>query len=40
MRRAIDMDRLLQTAIHETATALGASGAFVQLGAPTSEEGI
>jgi len=34
MRRAIDMDTLLQTVVRETATALDASGAFVQLSTP------
>jgi GAF domain-containing protein len=32
MRRAVDMDSLMQTTIEEVANALGASSAFVQLG--------
>jgi GAF domain-containing protein/HAMP domain-containing protein len=32
MRRTVDMDALMQTTIQETASALGASSAFVQLG--------
>jgi GAF domain-containing protein len=32
MRRTVDMDALMQTAIQEMASALGASSAFVQLG--------
>jgi GAF domain-containing protein len=32
MRRAVDMDALMQTTIQEVASALGATSAFVQLG--------
>jgi GAF domain-containing protein len=35
MRRAVDMDALMKIAIQETATALGASDAFVQVAAPS-----
>jgi GAF domain-containing protein len=42
MRRATDMDGLMQTAVREMAAALGTSSAFVQLGmlpGPGGEEG-
>jgi GAF domain-containing protein/HAMP domain-containing protein len=35
MRRAVDIDTLMQTTIREMAAAVGASGAFVQLGVPS-----
>jgi len=35
MRRATDMDELMQTTIREMSAVLGASAAFVQLGAPS-----
>jgi GAF domain-containing protein/HAMP domain-containing protein len=37
MRRAVDMDTLIQTAVQEMATALGVQEAFVQFGLPKQE---
>jgi hypothetical protein len=39
MRRAADMDDLIQTAIREMAAALGTSSTFVQLSAPPEPAG-